>query len=77
MFIPDGFAHGFCVMSETALFLYKCSEYYAPECENGLHWNDPEVGIDWPVTKPILSDKDTAYRFLADISTDLLPRYKV
>jgi dTDP-4-dehydrorhamnose 3,5-epimerase len=77
MFIPEGFAHGFCVMSKTALFHYKCSEYYAPECENGLLWNDPEVRIDWPTTKPMLSDKDAAYRCLAEMTTDLLPRYQV
>ena len=77
MFIPEGFAHGFCVMSETALFHYKCSEYYAPECENGLQWNDPDVGIDWPINTPILSDKDAAYRGLADIKIDRLPQYEV
>ena len=77
MFIPAGFAHGFCVLSQTALFHYKCSEYYAPDCETGLLWNDPDLGIDWPVKKPILSDKDAAYQHLADMDTGRLPDYEV
>ena len=77
MFIPEGFAHGFCVISETTLFHYKCSEYYAPEYENGLQWNDPEVRIEWPISKPILSDKDKTYLCLTEMTADLLPRYGV
>ena len=75
MFIPGGFAHGFCVLSDTALFHYKCSDYYAPACENGVLWCDPDIGIDWPVTAPILSKKDESYRCLADISPDRLPEF--
>lgn len=58
MFIPKGFAHGFSVLSENALVYYKCSDYYYPEGERGLYWDDPELGIDWRVTDPIISEKD-------------------
>jgi len=67
LFVPIGFAHGFCVTSETAEFVYKCSDFYHPEDEGGLIWNDPEVGIDWPVKEPILSGKDKGYPGLRDI----------
>ncbi|MDR3631861.1 MAG: dTDP-4-dehydrorhamnose 3,5-epimerase [Desulfocapsaceae bacterium] len=59
--IPEGFAHGFLVISETAEFLYKATDYYAPEYERSLLWNDPAIGIDWPFHgKPILAEKDAA-----------------
>jgi dTDP-4-dehydrorhamnose 3,5-epimerase len=59
--IPPGFAHGFCVISETADFFYKCTDYYAPQEERTLLWNDPDVGIEWPLQDdPILSEKDRA-----------------
>ena len=63
MWIPPGFAHGFLVLSATADFQYKCTDYYAPEHERTLQWNDPDIGIDWPLLddeKPILSGKDQA-----------------
>lgn len=74
LFIPPGFAHGFCVLSERAEFLYKCTEYYRPEDDYGLIWNDPTLAIDWPVTEPLLSAKDAALPSLAQIQ-DLLPSY--
>lgn len=74
-YIPPGFAHGFCVTSETALFSYKCTDGYHPECELGVLWNDAAVGIEWPVTDPSLSDKDKAYPALADIPKDVLPTF--
>lgn len=57
-FIPKGFAHGFCVLSEKAQVRYKVSAFYDPESEKTLLWNDPNIGIDWPVSEPILSEKD-------------------
>jgi dTDP-4-dehydrorhamnose 3,5-epimerase len=61
MFIPKGFAHGFSVLSEKAVFQYKCDEYYAPQSEAALLWNDPDLGIDWkiPESEVIVSDKDS------------------
>lgn len=58
LWIPEGFAHGFLALSETADVLYKTTDYYAPEDERCLIWNDPDVGIDWPIAAPILSAKD-------------------
>lgn len=75
LYIPDGFAHGFCVLSETALFMYKCSDYYEPRAEGGICWNDPEVGIDWPVHSPILSERDQTFRKLSQIDPKRLPLY--
>lgn len=76
LFVPEGFAHGFCVLSDTALFSYKCSDLYAPDCEGGLLWSDPDIGIDWPVKGPILSEKDAKYACLRDIPVERLPKYK-
>lgn len=67
MWIPPGYAHGFEVLSEVADFQYKCTDYYAPEDEIGLVWNDPTVGIPWPLNHPILSDKDAALPTLEQI----------
>ena len=58
LYVPVGFAHGFCVLSDTSEFSYKVSEYYSGKKEKGLIWNDPDIGIDWPISDPILSDKD-------------------
>jgi len=71
MFIPEGFAHGFCVISETAYFLYKCSDFYAPDDEGGIIWSDPDISIDWPVKDPIISEKDKHYPRLCE----LLPEF--
>jgi dTDP-4-dehydrorhamnose 3,5-epimerase len=76
MYVPPGFAHGFCVTSDTVLFSYKCTDYYSPSTEGGIIWNDPDLGIGWPVTDPILSPKDTKYPRLKDIATSKLPQYK-
>lgn len=58
LWIPPGYAHGFCVLTDTADFQYKCTDLYYPEDEIGILWCDPEIGIDWPIKKPILSNKD-------------------
>ncbi len=73
IYIPEGFAHGFCVLSETALFHYKCSDYYAPDDEGGVIWSDPDIGIEWLVEKPIVSGKDNTYPRLEEIPADRLP----
>jgi dTDP-4-dehydrorhamnose 3,5-epimerase len=73
LFIPQGFAHGFCVLSEIAYFLYKCSDFFAPDDEGGIIWSDPDIGIDWPVQDPILSEKDKQYPRLSEIHPDRLP----
>ncbi len=75
LFIPDGFAHGFCVFSESADVVYKCTDFYYPEDDRGILWSDPEVNIDWPIRNPILSDKDQALPTLANAGQDVLPRY--
>jgi dTDP-4-dehydrorhamnose 3,5-epimerase len=75
MYIPAGFAHGFVVLSDEALFSYKCTEYYAPSCESSLRWNDPDLAIDWPVSNPKLSSKDLEAPFLQDIPSDRLPGF--
>lgn len=72
-YVPPGFAHGFCVLSDTALFSYKCTEFYAPASEHGLRWNDPSIGIEWPLADPLLSNKDMNAPLLADIHPDMLP----
>lgn len=71
-FIPPGFAHGFLVLSETAMFHYKCTDFYAPQNEVTLRWDDPEVGIAWPMKEPTLSAKDAQGLRLKD-----LPREKL
>jgi dTDP-4-dehydrorhamnose 3,5-epimerase len=76
IYVPIGFAHGFYVLSESAEFLYKCSDYYAPAEERGVIWNDPQIAVGWPlVGPPILSNKDRAYGTLAAMKLDELPVY--
>ncbi len=75
MFIPEGFAHGYCVTSETAIFAYKCSDFYSPADEGGLLWSDPEVGIQWPVSDPILSQKDSFLPRLSELPEDQLTAF--
>lgn len=75
LYIPRGFAHGFCVVSETALIIYKCSDYYLPLEEGGICWNDPDLNIDWPIRDPILSDKDGRFPRLSEVAVERLPHY--
>jgi dTDP-4-dehydrorhamnose 3,5-epimerase len=72
LFVPIGFGHGFCVLSESADVTYKLSSYYDPATEAGIAWDDPDVGIEWPVAEPILSERDRSAPRLAEV-TDRLP----
>jgi len=74
LYIPEGFAHGFVVTSETALFHYKCTDMYHPEAEGTVLWNDPALAIAWPVEAPTLSRKDASAVPLARFSPEALPR---
>jgi dTDP-4-dehydrorhamnose 3,5-epimerase len=76
VFIPEGYAHGFCVLSEEAIFTYKCSDFYNPDDEGGVNWADPLIAIDWPLTSPIISEKDGHYPFLNQIPETNLPGYR-
>jgi dTDP-4-dehydrorhamnose 3,5-epimerase len=76
IYVPRGFAHGFLVLSETAEFLYKCSDFYYAEHEHGVLWNDPQLNIAWNITNPILSPKDQQYLPLNRIPQELLPEYE-
>lgn len=74
MYVPEGFAHGFLVLSESALFSYKCTDFYKPQAEYCLRWDDPDIGIEWPVSEPpTLSAKDAAGHLLRDFPEDRLP----
>ncbi len=77
LYIPPGFAHGFCVLSESADFFYKCTDYYHPADEGAVRWNDPDLGIAWPLAAPLLSEKDAAAPFLKDLDETGLPQYFV
>ncbi|MEA2347922.1 MAG: dTDP-4-dehydrorhamnose 3,5-epimerase [Thermoleophilaceae bacterium] len=71
LYIPIGFGHGFCVVSEVADVLYRCTGYYEPELERAVAWDDPAVGIEWPESSPILSERDRSAPRLADIQAEL------
>jgi len=75
MYVPPGFAHGYCVTSETAIFSYKCTDFYNPDTEHGIVFNDPDIGIEWPIEKPVLSAKDEAYPRLKDLRPEYLPQF--
>jgi len=74
LWIPPGFAHGFCVLSEMADFSYKCTEFYAPDAERCVRWDDPALGIRWPVHSPVLSEKDRFAPLLSEAA--VLPVYR-
>lgn len=76
-YVPEGFAHGFLVLSDEAVFNYKCTDFYAPEYDGGLLWNDPDVGIEWPlegIEEVLLSEKDKKQKTLKEL--DLPFEYK-
>jgi dTDP-4-dehydrorhamnose 3,5-epimerase len=74
LYVPPGYAHGFCVLSATADVLYKCTDMYSPKDERGIIWNDPALAITWPIADPLLSKKDGTYKRLADMMNEL-PAY--
>jgi dTDP-4-dehydrorhamnose 3,5-epimerase len=71
--VPEGFAHGFVVLSEYATFAYQCTAVYDAKADAGVRWNDAAIGIDWPVSAPLLSGKDEKAPFLADVAPERLP----
>lgn len=73
LWVPAGFAHGFCVLSETALFAYKCTDFYAPDSERGIRWDDPDIGIRWPIEPREISDKDASAPYFKDVGAHGLP----
>jgi dTDP-4-dehydrorhamnose 3,5-epimerase len=76
VFVPPGFAHGYCVVSEDADVIYKCTDLYAPDDEHGIIWDDPDIGIEWPVQRPILSERDQRHPRLKQVPRGLLPTYR-
>jgi dTDP-4-dehydrorhamnose 3,5-epimerase len=74
-YVPEGFAHGFVVTGEVAFFFYKCPDYYSPSAEGIVLWNDPGIGIEWPIDAPILSERDHAAPPLREMPEGRLPRY--
>lgn len=73
LWIPEGFAHGFAVLSERAIFSYLCTAQYDKSADASVRWNDADIAIDWPIDAPLLSDKDAAAPFLKDVAPDRLP----
>ncbi len=71
-YIPPGFAHGFAVLSETAFFQYKCTEFYSPKDEMAIRWDDPDLGIEWPLKEPLLSERDGKAQRLRDVPPERL-----
>lgn len=75
MFVPPGFAHGFCVLSEYATFAYMCTHTYDRSGDRAIAWDDPQIAVEWPITDPSLSDRDRSAARLSDIPADQLPEY--
>lgn len=77
IYIPPGFAHGFCVTSASAIFAYKCTDFYHPETEFSIAWNDPDLNIAWPISQPRVSQKDSTAARLCDVPPGRLPQWRV
>lgn len=75
LWIPEGFAHGFCVLSEYATFTYQCTTFYDPTADASIRWNDGQISVDWPVSNPLISDKDAKAPYLADVTANRLPTF--
>ncbi len=76
LYVPENFAHGFCVTSDYALFAYKCTDFYDPSAEFSLRWDDPDIGIRWPIEAPQLSAKDRVANLLKEFPPESLPVYQ-
>jgi len=76
LYVPAGFAHGFAVLSDTAAVMYKCTDVYRPDDDCGICWNDPDLGIAWPISTPVLSDKDACLPPLRELDPALLPVFE-
>jgi dTDP-4-dehydrorhamnose 3,5-epimerase len=76
LYIPPGFAHGFVTLTDDVVFSYKCTEYYSPDAERVVRWDDPAIGIEWPEADPILGPRDATAALLADMPRDSLPSYQ-
>lgn len=76
LYVPEGFAHGFCALTESALVHYMCTNQFAPEFDAAIAWNDPDIGIDWPIEPDSVSEKDSRAPCLAEISSARLPGYE-
>lgn len=76
IYIPPGFAHGYLVLSAEAVVLYKCTEFWRPDCERGVRWDDPDIGISWPAEPEILARRDLEWPRLQDIPAEHLPPYR-
>src|SRR6266403_4677101 len=77
IYVPAGFAHGFLALTNSVQFLYKCSDFYDPEDEHGIAWNDPDLKIYWGITAPIVSERDANFRMLAQVPRECLPGHLV
>jgi len=75
IYLPPGFAHGFLALTDSVQFLYKCSDFYHPNDEHGVIWNDPDINISWGIDSPTVSDKDAKFPRLSEVPRELLPRY--
>lgn len=75
LWIPEGFAHGFCVLSERATFTYQCTTLYDGATDAAICWNDAQIGVDWPISQPLISDKDAKAPLLANVPVDRLPTF--
>lgn len=76
LWVPEGFAHGFAVLSENATFCYQCTALYDRECDASIRWNDGEIAVDWPLSAPLLSEKDRTAPLLSEIPKERLPVYR-
>ena len=73
LYVPEGCAHGYIVLSDAAKVMYKCTDIYFPAGDRGVRWNDPSLGVDWQVSEPVLSEKDAVLPLLSEIPEDELP----